>query len=236
MVDYLIKVSSLYYGLSVVELKKLAYEFARKVGAKYPKQWDEHLMAGKDWYIAFMKRHSYLSLRTPEQTSLNGDKGFCKENVETFFQNLDRITTETKFEIRSIWNMDESGFPTVATKTERVIARSELRAKRMKRDERNKSKETKKQVSVKRKSSKGPKSQPPKKRNKPVSSLSSSEEDFCILCLEAMPKKLTKYNSIACNVCKRNVHLKCAKMTASYYTCPNCNSDDEEEQFDEPSE
>lgn len=46
--------------------------------------------------------------------------------------------------------------------------------------------------------------------------------DFCIICLKDMPSKLTKFNSIACDKCGREVHLKCAKMTGSWYTCPRC--------------
>lgn len=54
---------------------------------------------------------------------------------------------------------------------------------------------------------------------------SSSEEDFCIICLETMPKRLTKSNSIKCNECGREVHLKCANITTSYFTCVNCESE-----------
>ena len=37
--------------------------------------------------------------------------------------------------------------------------------------------------------------------------------------------KLTRNNSIECNKCQRPLHLKCANMTRSYFTCQNCESD-----------
>lgn len=56
-------------------------------------------------------------------------------------------------------------------------------------------------------------------------SSSSSNTDFCILCMKDLPKKLNKNNSINCNTCDRPVHLKCANITGSYYTCHNCDTD-----------
>lgn len=74
---------------------------------------------------------------------------------------------------------------------------------------------------------------PPKKRSrralsmpaKAMSSSSDEEEDFCIICKGAMPKKLNRNNAIHCNVCDRAVHLKCACITTGYYTCVHCESD-----------
>lgn len=57
---------------------------------------------------------------------------------------------------------------------------------------------------------------------------SSEDEDFCIICLQTMPKKLTKQNSVKCAVCERPVHLRCAKMYASGFTCEQCESEYEE--------
>lgn len=71
-------------------------------------------------------------------------------------------------------------------------------------------------------------------KKKKSSSSSPSEEDndneeedvdFCIICMKNMPRKLTRYNSIKCNMCKRAVHLKCANMRTSFFTCKNCESD-----------
>lgn len=66
---------------------------------------------------------------------------------------------------------------------------------------------------------------PPKNAQKKVTSDDDADVDFCIICLGPMPLKLTKNNSIACIDCGREVHLKCAKITKSYFVCQNCESD-----------
>ncbi|XP_039968990.1 uncharacterized protein LOC120780810 [Bactrocera tryoni] len=63
-----------HHQISLMELRKLAYEFARKVGASYPDPWNDNQQASKDWQLAFMKRHKNLSLRTPEK---NMDETGC---------------------------------------------------------------------------------------------------------------------------------------------------------------
>lgn len=78
-------------------------------------------MAGRQWYYEFMQRHKSLTLRTPEQTSLNRVKAFCKENVDEFFRHLNDVLTETTFEPGFIWNMDETGFSIVPTKVGKII-------------------------------------------------------------------------------------------------------------------
>lgn len=77
-------------------------------------------MAGWQWYYGFMSRHRKLSLRTPEQTSLNRVRAFCKENVDHFFNNLGEVYS--RFEPKNIWNMDETGFSNVPSKIGKVIS------------------------------------------------------------------------------------------------------------------
>lgn len=122
LVEYLIRCCHIYHGLSITELKKLAYEFARKIKRVYPSSWDKEQMAGKQWYYGFMLRHKNLSLRSPEQTSQNRIRSFCKENVDEFFNNLSLLMELNHFEPQQIWNMDETGFPTVPTKVGKIIA------------------------------------------------------------------------------------------------------------------
>lgn len=126
---YIIKCSKIYYGLSISELKRLAYDFAIKCGIEYSPEWDEMKMAGRKWYEFFKKRHPSLTLRTPEQNSLNRAKAFCKKNVDIFFRQYDQITSETAYGAAEIWNMDESGFSTVPTKFGEII--TEKGAKRV---------------------------------------------------------------------------------------------------------
>lgn len=91
---------------------------------------------------------------------------------------------------------------------------------------------TPKKATPKKKSQK--KVTPPAKRPKAKTSPSSDEdEDFCIICLTLMPNILTASNSIKCNTCQRPVHLKCANMSESYFTCKHCDTDYDEEYDDE---
>lgn len=68
------------------------------------------------------------------------------------------------------------------------------------------------------------------KSKKDASSSSPSEADFCIICLKELPPKLTKNNSIECNECHRPVHLACANIQNSYFTCIHCDSEFSEEE------
>lgn len=66
-----------------------------------------------------------------------------------------------------------------------------------------------------------------KKKTQKNKNESSDDEDvdFCIICMKSMPKKLTPKNSIACDQCGREVHLRCAHIISGYFTCSNCDSD-----------
>lgn len=122
LVAYVLKCSNLMYGLHIRDLKKLAYSFAKEINVKYPSQWDTHRRAGEDWYLAFMKRHRNLSLRTPEQTSLNRAKGFNRSSVQAFFGLYDEVLSLHHYAAVDIYNIDESGFSTVPSKLEKVLA------------------------------------------------------------------------------------------------------------------
>lgn len=120
--EYILKCSKMNYGLSIHNIRCLAYEYARKCDVQYPVHWNEYGKATKDWHYGFMKRHPNLSLRKPQPTSSNRIKGFCKENVEEFFINLKTAFDEHKFEPHRIWNLDEMGFTMVPTKGVKVVA------------------------------------------------------------------------------------------------------------------
>lgn len=120
---YVLKASDVYYGLSISELRALAFQFAKSIQCSYPESWNKNREASKDWYYSFMSRNPQLSLRTPEQISQNRAKAFCKENVDAFFENFRSVLDATTFEAHRIWNMDETGLPTVPSKVTKIIAR-----------------------------------------------------------------------------------------------------------------
>ena len=91
LVEYLLKASALYYGLSTNEVKSLAYEYAAKLGLKIPNSWVAAKKAGSDWLSGFMKRHPNLTLRTPESTSLSRATSFNRHNVNAFMTIMNRF-------------------------------------------------------------------------------------------------------------------------------------------------
>ena len=88
LVKYIKRASELYYGLTPDDVRKLAYEYASINSVQVPKNWFTNKKAGADWFTSFLKRHSSLSIRTPEATSLSRATSFNRSNVVLFFQNL----------------------------------------------------------------------------------------------------------------------------------------------------
>ena len=82
--------------LNKKEFLKLAYNFAErlKINHRFNKT---TLMAGKDFYYEFMKRHPDLSLRTAESTSLQRSAGFNREQVDLFFNKLTELMEKYSF-------------------------------------------------------------------------------------------------------------------------------------------
>ena len=122
IVEYFLKTSDIYFGLSPKECRKLAYRFAKANSIEIPKSWYDKQQAGPDWLTSFIKRHCQLSLRTLESTSLARASSFNKNNVNSFFQNLKLLLNRHNFQPLDIWNMDETGITTVR-KPDRIIGR-----------------------------------------------------------------------------------------------------------------
>jgi hypothetical protein len=122
LVDYLIKASQLYFGLQAKEVRELAYEYAKTLGKTcLPEKWAVSNSAGRDWFSTFMSRHSGISLRTPESTSLGRASAFNEFNVKAFFSNLNSVYVRHSFGAENIWNCDETGMTTVQ-RPSKVIA------------------------------------------------------------------------------------------------------------------
>lgn len=123
LADYIIKSSQMFYGLPLVECRKLAYEMAITNGIKIPETWRTNESAGVEWVRNFLRRNPRISLRTPEGCSLSRATSFNKHNVDKFFDNLrnamgrhERFCDGTR-----IFNLDETGTVTVQ-KSAKVLA------------------------------------------------------------------------------------------------------------------
>lgn len=81
LVDYIKKCSQMFYGLTTTDVRRLAYEMAKRNDVQVPGKWHETQTAGIDWLYHFRKRHETLSLRTPEGCSLSRATSFNRHNV-----------------------------------------------------------------------------------------------------------------------------------------------------------
>lgn len=124
LAKYFTKAADVNYGLTYDLARDLAYQYAKHLNKKYPSSLDEKKTTGKDWMKSFMKRHEGLSLRKPENTSLQRLLSFNWMNVELFFNNYISLMEKHQFPPdRIIINLDETGVNTVMP-SPRIIAPS----------------------------------------------------------------------------------------------------------------
>lgn len=123
LLDYIIKCSRMFYGLTRQEVKQLAYQMAVTNGISVSEKWHETKCAGKEWLYNFRKRHSELSLRTPEGCSLARATSFNRHNVDIFYRNLKEVMSRNSAFSNGtrIYNLDETGTTTVQ-KSQKVLA------------------------------------------------------------------------------------------------------------------
>lgn len=120
--DYFLKRSRMHYGLTYLQGRQLAYEYATAL-KKCPEKWTANKMAGTDWMKGFMKRHKVLSLRKPENTSLSRSTSFNRHNVNLFFDNYEKVLEKGTFTPDRIYNLDETNIMTVV-QSPNVIAKT----------------------------------------------------------------------------------------------------------------
>ncbi|KAJ8975688.1 hypothetical protein NQ317_001790 [Molorchus minor] len=121
LVTYLKDMQKRLFGLTVKELRRLAYQLAVRNGCNHSFNKDTE-MAGEDWVQSFMNRNPELSLRRPEATSGARAMGFNRVAVAQFFTLLNQVITEKKITGERIYNCDETGITVIPKQHSRVIA------------------------------------------------------------------------------------------------------------------
>lgn len=121
LVQYVKDMEGRFFGITYLDLRKLAFQLAERNNLEHQFNRDKQL-AGKKWVRLFMKRQPSLSLRQPEATSYARATGFNKPAVQKFFSLLTEIVDKYKLDGSRIYNCDESGMKTVQQKHSKVIA------------------------------------------------------------------------------------------------------------------
>lgn len=112
LLQYLLDMDKRLYGLTLRELRSVAFQLAERNHITNPFN-KETRLAGYDWASGFRKRHPQLALRTPEPTSIARAQGFNKVSVNGFHDILEEIFENTTFPTSRIYNVDETAIVTV---------------------------------------------------------------------------------------------------------------------------
>lgn len=122
LVNRILLFESLMFGLTITDVRKLAFDIAEKnhIPHNFNK---ETKLAGKKWFYAFKARHPQISLREPQATSMQRVKGFNKQNVYEFFDILGKLVDDNQIDATRIYNVDETGLSTVQNKCQKVLGR-----------------------------------------------------------------------------------------------------------------
>jgi len=88
--QYCLDMESRFFDVRIDDLRRLAYELAEANGVEHNFDKDKKI-AGWKWYYGFMRRHSNLALRSPENTSIASSQGFNRPRMEAFFQLLSTV-------------------------------------------------------------------------------------------------------------------------------------------------
>lgn len=112
IVKHILDLEATFYGLTPMDVRKLAYNVAEKMKIDHPFNKDKKI-AGADWLYNFRKRNPVLALRAPEPTSIARAAGFNRIQVTKFFNLLSSLMEKHEFHPHQIYNADETGMNTV---------------------------------------------------------------------------------------------------------------------------
>jgi hypothetical protein len=92
------------HGLSPTELKLKVVEITQQRETPFTNG-----IPGTSWLKLFKRRHPEFTLRMFEGLEVGRARGLCPMNVASFYQNLEKLYNEHKYDPHQIWNVDESG-------------------------------------------------------------------------------------------------------------------------------
>ena len=112
LVQYIIDMSDMGFGLTREGVMRTAYTIVDRLGRKHPFQ---NGMAGRSWFEGFRSRHPNLSLRTPQALSHSRAAAANKETISDFFAKLAASCARLNLLSKpmQIFNVDETGISVV---------------------------------------------------------------------------------------------------------------------------
>ena len=119
IVMHAVKLQRMLFGLSTMDLRKLAFDIAEN--QKIPNSF-KNGMTGKGWLRGFMVRNPDLCIRSPEPTSLSRAVGFNRPRVDAFYKLYQEQLVSNNFTPDRIFNVDETGL-TAVHKPGRILAK-----------------------------------------------------------------------------------------------------------------
>ena len=113
-VKHVKEMESSMYCVTMIDLRRLAFDLVVRMNIAHSFDATSAL-AGVDWAMAFIRRHTTLAIRRPIATSIARMEGFNKEAVGMFFGQYRKFLVNGGFVPIRIWNCDETGFTNVAS-------------------------------------------------------------------------------------------------------------------------
>ena len=83
LVEYLLSLESMMFGLTTNDVRKLAFQLAEKINL--PNFFSKAKRKAGNWLQGFMHPHKELSLRQPEAFSTTRPNSFNPQTVNKFF-------------------------------------------------------------------------------------------------------------------------------------------------------
>ena len=104
IVEYLVNMCERGLGLSPTALKMKVFEITKDRVTPF-----KNGIPGDGWLRWFKHRHPELTLRVSQALEASRAQGLCKENVQSFYENLNHLYSLHKYPPDRVWNCDESG-------------------------------------------------------------------------------------------------------------------------------
>ena len=109
IVNYVTSMWNLGFGLTVNQVRRVAFKVIEAAGIKHPINL-EKIMAGWYWWASFKQRYN-LTLRTPENLSLNRAAMASRMQLDDFYDKVELLlsTLDIADKPSRLWNCNDTG-------------------------------------------------------------------------------------------------------------------------------